>query len=550
MRRPVGQAARELNPDRAGRAAPASLKRCPRQADESVLSQENSVATAQASRARQVQDAGLEILTGRILFGGLTLALTAAVVWWNALGKPWGPGTSAAIVYAAFALHVTLIFRRVSPMDPLVWTPFALLLFSFGEPVVIEWMGAMTTLGYDPWNAGNEAYVDRGFAASMLAIVAFMWGMHLAGVRPLAGDPRRDPNPDRSLAAAGLLFCLGAMGMVVLGIAIVGPSALFGYYSDWWDAKLLGADQRWIDVGMVFSSAGVYALLATDDPKARWRRWFAYGLMPLFIGIAIQKGDRTGLIALGVGAGWCYTQRIARLRWPPVVAAAFLALIVMPVIGEWRAQRSLEASAQAGVYELLGDSLYNMGSSVNALVYTMELVPSQKTYAWGTTFWAAALQAVPNISFTKGKEWAQGSIEDTPSTWITWVINPIWASTGGGYGYSMAAEWYYNFGIPGLVLGMALVGWGRGAGSEQRAELVSRAGLVGDPLRSGGDLVAEHRRPSAQGGRLADRRDLGDPALLASAAQPRRAPWAGAERTGARSVQPSRKRVIQPASDS
>jgi oligosaccharide repeat unit polymerase len=208
---------------------------------------------------------------------------------------------------------------------------------------------------------------------------------------------------------------------------------------------------------MVFANSAVYGLLASDDPKARWRRWFAYLLMPLLIAIAVQKGDRTGLIALGVGAGWCYTQRIARLRWAPVLAVAFVALIVMPVISEWRAQRSIERSTQAGVYELLGSSLYNMGSSVNALVYTLELIPREKDYAWGSSFWSAILQAVPNVGLTKGKEWAGKG--DTPSNWITWVINPIWASTGGGYGYSMSAEWYYNFGLPGLVLGMALTGW-------------------------------------------------------------------------------------------
>jgi hypothetical protein len=89
----------------------------------------------------------------------------------------------------------------------------------------------------------------------------------------------------------------------------------------------------------------------------------------------------------------------------------------------------------------------------------MEVVPAQKSYAWGGTLWGAALQAVPNFGFTKGKEWARLDIEDTPSTWITWILNPIWASTGGGYGYSMAAEWYYNFGLAGVVLGMALTGW-------------------------------------------------------------------------------------------
>jgi oligosaccharide repeat unit polymerase len=418
------------------------------------------VATTRANGVRRnFHTGGLEILAGRVLFGLVTLALSGAVLWWNALGKPFGPGTSAGIAYFLFGLHVVLLFGRISPLDPLLWTPFALLLFYFGEPVVIEWLGAIAPLAYDPWLGGNGAYVDRGFAASALAVAGFLWGIHLAGVRHLASDPRRDPIGDRSLGTTAVIFTLGALAMVALGIAIVGPSVVFGIYSDWWDAKLLGADQRWIDMGLVFSNAGVFALLASDEPRARWRRWFAYLLMPLLMLIAIQKGDRTGLIALGVGAGWCYTQRIARMRWSVVLAAAFVALLAMPVISEWRAQRSLEATKRAGVVQLLGNSLYNMGTSVNALVYTLELIPREKGYAWGSTFLNAALQAIPNVSLTKGKEWAQGDLEDSPSTWITWVINPLWAATGGGYGYSMAAEWYYNFGPLGMMVGMPLTGF-------------------------------------------------------------------------------------------
>ena len=393
---------------------------------------------------------GLPVLFGRVFFGVATLGLFAAVSWWEALGKPWGPAASAVIGYAFVAVHLALTFRRVTAADPLVWLPFAFLLFHFGTPVAIEWFGVVVTGGYDSFEGGSAPFLARGYAVALLAMTAFLWGVHLAGVRPLGDDPRGRPAGDRSLGATSVLFMLGSLVMVAAGIAIVGPSRVFGLYYLWWAAKKQGADERWIDIGLVFSSAAIFALLASDEPNVRWRRWFAYLALPVVAMIAVQKGDRTGLVALIVGAGWCYTQRIGRVRWPPMIAAAFVGLIAMPVIGEWRAQRSLEESKQASITQLVGDTLANLGASVQTIVYTVEYIPERKGYAWGKTFRSALLDAIPNFGLTKGKDFAKESIEDVPSNWLVWMVSPVWAAHGGGHGFSMAAEWYFNFGLPGV----------------------------------------------------------------------------------------------------
>jgi oligosaccharide repeat unit polymerase len=176
--------------------------------------------------------------------------------------------------------------------------------------------------------------------------------------------------------------------------------------------------------------------------------------------IAIQKGDRTGLISLGVGTGWCYSQRIGRLRWPPVVAVAFVVLMVLPVIREWRSERNLDESARSSMIELLSETFYAQGSSVSAIVYTVDLIPKYKPYEWGSTFWYAAINAVPNIGLTKGKAWAtREGLDSNPAGWITAMLAPDWFASGGGYGFAMAAEWYFNFGMVGVWLGMALIGF-------------------------------------------------------------------------------------------
>jgi oligosaccharide repeat unit polymerase len=295
---------------------------------------------------------------------------------------------------------------------------------------------------------------------ALLSVVALLWGIHLAGVVDLSRPLSRAAPSDRSLGVAATLFTIAALIMTAIGIAIVGPSVVFGVYSDWWDAKLLGADQRFVDVGLIFSGAGVYALLATDEAGARWRRWLAYAVLAFCLLVALQKGERTSMVTIGVGAGWCYSQRIGRVRWPSVLALAFAAIVAFPVIREWRAERRIEESKRTSITELFGGSIYSLGGAVNSIIFTVEFIPEKKPYSWGATFASAFVNAIPNPGLTKGKAWAWTNLDVSPSTWITWMVNPLWAAAGGGYGFSMAAEWYYNFGMAGILLGMASVGFG------------------------------------------------------------------------------------------
>ena len=410
--------------------------------------------------ARSTSWGGVPILAGRVIFGLASLVLYVLSLFWYSMGEPFGPGVACSFAFGLFALHLALGYGRMAALDPLIWVPVSMLMFYFGTPVVIEWLRLPVRGGYDTLEVGNILIVNRGYCVALFALASLLWGIHLSGIRRVDPAPRRDETMDRSLGPAALLYALGALAMVAFGIALVGPSRVFGLYSDWWDAKLIGgADERFIDMGTIFAYAGVYALLATDEPGARWRRYLAYAAAASIVFVTVQKGDRSGLVALCVGAGWVYSQRVGRLRWQMVVAAAVVGLCLMPVIGEWRSQRRLDESKQSTIRELLGDSLGNMGSAVNSIHFTVDLIPRTKGYYWGGTFRYALVSAIPNITFTRGKWFARGTIEDTPSNWLTSIISPVWYANGGGHGFSMVAEWYYNFGFPGVWLGMALCGY-------------------------------------------------------------------------------------------
>jgi hypothetical protein len=75
--------------------------------------------------------------------------------------------------------------------------------------------------------------------------------------------------------------------------------------------------------------------------------------------------------------------------------------------------------------------LSEMGSSVNTIAWTMELVPSIRPFALGSTYLSATLTLIANLSSTKLHPAMRLFGYDIPEYWLTWEIDPGFASRGG-----------------------------------------------------------------------------------------------------------------------
>ncbi len=411
------------------------------------------MATSPTSASR----GAIETLSGRVIFGLFALFLYLVVELWNSLGTPFGPGTCAALAYVFFALHLFFVRGRISGFDPIIWIPVAMLLFYFGLPITNEVINRGNPIGYNTWEAGLSPNLERGFAAHVLSFAAFLFGTHLAGTRDLSGGPGTS-KPDPSLKLPSMIMLFGALGMIAIGVALVGPSVVFGTYDVWWDAKSLGADARGVDIGLVFAMSGIFGILATDDGR-RGRRYFALGMAGLIGLLLILKGDRSHLIGLGMGVGWCYSQRVRRISPTLVFALAFLALMAVPLLKEFREWRTIEYASSSSPRQLLAATFGEMGSSAMAFVYTLDFIPSESPYRWGMSYLGGALELVPNFGLTPGKSFVLTNVDYSPSAWITRELAPAWFDMGGGFGYSMDAEAYFNFGMPAVLIGMTFFGW-------------------------------------------------------------------------------------------
>jgi oligosaccharide repeat unit polymerase len=335
-----------------------------------------------------------------------------------------------------------------------------MLLFYFGIPIAIDLIPGATGLVYDAWDMGLARNSERGFGLALLTMVAFIWGLHLRPIRNLRSlEAAALPPSTDALAVAGLMVALGGLLMVFLGIAIIGPSVAFASYGDVFASRRSGLDFRFFDLGPIFARCGVLAILASHRKDRRLVTTMGLGIAVLIILFQAMIGDRGGLVSFGLAVGWLYTLRIRPLRPVVIVAVAFLVFLALPAIKEFRVYGDLRDTQDTSVSMLVSQQVYEMGTSTLVFGHTLDWIPRTKNYDYGFSFVRSVAHLIPNIGFTAGKNFLPDPLQHSPSHWLTNTINPNKYDAGGGYGYAVGAEWYFNFGVIGVLFGMTLMGY-------------------------------------------------------------------------------------------
>lgn len=104
------------------------------------------------------------------------------------------------------------------------------------------------------------------------------------------------------------------------------------------------------------------------------------------------------------------------------------------------------------------------GDSMRAIAYTLQLVPTNIGFQWGSGYLYSLFAIIPNLFWRLHPSIAR----ETAAYWLVNTVAPNIAEHGGGLGYSFIAEAYFNFswiGAP-IILGlisylfMKFVFWG------------------------------------------------------------------------------------------
>jgi hypothetical protein len=409
---------------------------------------------------------------------GLTAFIFFVLVWaWPARGTGlWGPGVSTALAWGLFAFHCFLVRRHTNGFDPVIWIPVVILLYHTGAAISIEFLGSQHHT-YDGLELGwGPPRLNQTYGVIILTLVSFLFGTHLAGFRD-ARKPLPGPPPV-SMTGPGIALVIGGWLMSVTGIFVVGPGLLFGSYADMSLAKNFGMeDFRLWGTGNLFIQTGVFAIVASHDRRNPVPLRIAGFAAIYYVVAMLATGFRGHLSAFSFGSGWVLASRVWRIPHWLVISLFTTMLLLIPVMREFREYREVEEIGQYRSFrDFTAQAFYEMGSATQAVAVTIDMIPSQKPFDWGLSAVSALISNIPNFGRDVGLSWWGYAIgidpmEHLPSKWFTATVEPTkFALRGGGYAFAMAAEWYWNFGFPGILLGLTWMGfmaaWLRNKGAE------------------------------------------------------------------------------------
>jgi len=175
---------------------------------------------------------------------------------------------------------------------------------------------------------------------------------------------------------------------------------------------------------------------------------FAWSALELFL------GGRAHSLMPALGMVWLWDRTVRPISRTALIGAALLAMcVVFPVLAVTRQEAGIDRlslvrmqSAFTQIDNPMVVELSEMGFSANTIAWTMELVPSVRPFALGSTYLSATLTLIPNLSSTELHPALRAFGDEPPDFWLTREVDPGFAAQGGGYGYSFIAEAYLNFG--------------------------------------------------------------------------------------------------------
>lgn len=393
--------------------------------------------TAVAVR-RLAPDRSLLLTTG----GAALLTGVAAALLCGRPGVAVFAATTGAVVSGAAVLWSRWRAGRVSVGGVLLLFPVGLVL-AFGVGGTghrVEYLGV---------RVGDATYL---LAAG--GVLAFVLGVRVAAVRGPVGL-RRPALPSPSRAAAGVVLLAGACGVLVSWVNFAtGSIPLFA--DDVLAARLAPDPGALAKLTAVATGAQQFAVLAGlliifSPTSVKARLWTGAGVFVVLATVALS-GSRSFLV-LPLAA----SALVLLERWRPravvVVGAGAAAVALMGLVGLYRVDHAIDVSYRKAYLVEHGFGTTPFGVAWNSL-------------QTGPRITELALRRVPDdVPFQHGYFFVRDGSALLPiaaepaDRWVTTAIFREPLAKQGGTPPTVLGGLYIDFGVPGVLLGLALAGW-------------------------------------------------------------------------------------------
>jgi hypothetical protein len=203
---------------------------------------------------------------------------------------------------------------------------------------------------------------------------------------------------------------------------------------------------------------GVYITSVALRYGRLFRGKFGIAFFSIYLALLVLEGGRTQMITHGMILLLVRHFIIKPVKLKSLIIIAICALMAFSAI---KVVRSVAAFNVPKMIEELSharelgethwyDSLVEMGASVNTVNLTTMLVPGREPYWHGRSYVQAIVHIFPYMSSLLGPY-----LGASPSWWLTLTH---YGRGAAGTGFSIAAEGYLNFGLPGVFIHMAIMG--------------------------------------------------------------------------------------------
>jgi len=262
---------------------------------------------------------------------------------------------------------------------------------------------------------------------------------------------------------AGLLFLIALLPSIVEMKRAITLGEAGGYMAIYRSEAAVGFN-AYTNVLCGFLVPSSFLLMA-GSRKNPSMRIIACSIIGIYVMLQGFLGFRAGAIVVLVTSLWLWHVTITPIPRKIIISLALVAMLILPVIGVLRvlpADERTSFSAWQSTYAEIDNPLIalirEMGGSMAATAYTITLVPDLREYEHGATYAYALSTLAPNLFWT-----VHPGVLNSPSKWLVETVSPETALAGGGFGFSILAEGYLNFGFQGAALPMLLIGWGIGS---------------------------------------------------------------------------------------